>query len=54
MTMPPLRDRTDDIPLLVDFYVRKITQRLGKTIEILDLDRSALRARMRKLNIQKP
>jgi transcriptional regulator with GAF, ATPase, and Fis domain len=35
ITMPPLRDRTDDIPLLVDFYVKKITQRLGKIIEII-------------------
>ena len=35
ITMPPLRDRTDDIPLLVDFYVRKIAKRLGKTIEII-------------------
>jgi chemotaxis protein methyltransferase CheR len=35
ITMPPLRDRTDDIPLLVDFCVRKIAKRLGKTIEII-------------------
>ncbi len=35
MTMPPLRDRLDDIPLLADFYVRKISKRLGKTIEII-------------------
>jgi PAS domain S-box-containing protein len=33
ITMPPLRDRMDDIPLLVDFYVKKISKRLGKTIE---------------------
>jgi chemotaxis protein methyltransferase CheR len=25
----------EDIPLLVDFYVRKISKRLGKTIEII-------------------
>ena len=35
ITMPPLRDRRDDIPLLVTFYIRKIAKRLGKVIEIL-------------------
>ena len=35
ITMPPLRDRLDDIPLLVNFYVEKIAKRLGKTIEII-------------------
>jgi chemotaxis protein methyltransferase CheR len=35
ITVPPLRDRGDDIPLLVDFYVRKISRRMGKTIEII-------------------
>jgi formate hydrogenlyase transcriptional activator len=35
ITMPPLRDRVEDIPLLVDFYVKKISKRLGKTIEII-------------------
>lgn len=34
-TVPPLRNRIDDLPLLVDFYVKKITRRLGKTIEII-------------------
>jgi len=33
ITMPPLRDRVDDIPLLVDFYVKRISKRLGKSIE---------------------
>ena len=33
ITMPPLREHSDDIPLLVNFYVRKISKRLGKTIE---------------------
>ena len=35
ITMPPLRDRLEDIPLLVDFYVKKIAKRMGKTIEII-------------------
>jgi DNA-binding NtrC family response regulator len=32
---PPLRDRPEDIPLLVDFFVKKIAKRMGKTIEII-------------------
>jgi transcriptional regulator with GAF, ATPase, and Fis domain len=35
ITMPPLRDRSDDIPLLVNYYVKKISKRLGKTIETI-------------------
>ncbi len=35
ITMPPLRDRIEDIPLLVDFYIKKISKRLGKTIEVI-------------------
>ena len=35
ITMPPLRNRAEDIPLLVKFYVDKISKRLGKTIEIV-------------------
>jgi chemotaxis protein methyltransferase CheR len=35
ITVPPLRDRMEDIPLLVDFYVKKISKRMGKTIEII-------------------
>ena len=30
--MPPLRDRLADIPLLVNFYIDKISKRLGKSI----------------------
>jgi transcriptional regulator with GAF, ATPase, and Fis domain len=33
--MPPLRDRLDDIPLLVDFYVKKTSKRMGNAIEII-------------------
>jgi len=37
ITVPPLRDRIQDISLLVDFYVRKISKRLGKTIEAIPI-----------------
>ncbi len=35
ITMPPLREHIDDMPLLVDYYVKKISKRLGKTIEMV-------------------
>ena len=35
ITMPPLRDRMEDIPLIVDFYIKKISKRMGKTVEII-------------------
>jgi chemotaxis protein methyltransferase CheR len=35
ITMPPLRDRLADIPLLVHFFIDKISKRLGKSIEMV-------------------
>jgi chemotaxis protein methyltransferase CheR len=35
ITMPPLRERMEDIALLVDFFVDKISKRLGKSIETI-------------------
>jgi chemotaxis protein methyltransferase CheR len=33
ITAPPLRERMEDIALLVEFFVEKISRRLGKSIE---------------------
>jgi formate hydrogenlyase transcriptional activator len=38
MMLPPLRERKDDIPLLVEHFVRKFTARHGKSINHIDDD----------------
>ncbi|GAB6193961.1 sigma 54-interacting transcriptional regulator [Desulfocastanea catecholica] len=35
ITMPPLRDRLDDVPLLVAFYINRIAKRMGKHIDFI-------------------
>jgi len=36
--VPPLRERTGDIPLLVNFFVNRYSKRMGKHIEKVSLD----------------
>ena len=38
ISIPPLRERRDDIALLVDYFVGKISKRLGKTIESVPIN----------------
>ena len=35
ISLPPLRDRAEDIPLLVDYFVRKVSTRLNKPMEAI-------------------
>jgi len=38
ITLPPLREREDDIPLLVAYFVRKFADRVGKSIDCVPDD----------------
>lgn len=35
VTLPPLRERVDDIPLLVNYFVKKFAARQGKSIDLI-------------------
>jgi len=38
IALPPLREREEDIPLLVDHFVRKFSERVGKSIDCVPRD----------------
>jgi len=61
ITLPPLQQRKEDIPLMVQAFIERYSRKLGKQITsiqketaILGLYPSTLRSRMRKLGIVRP
>ena len=44
LRVPPLRDRLDDLPLLVDYFITLLNKRLGRGIETEGIEQSAMMA----------
>jgi transcriptional regulator with PAS, ATPase and Fis domain len=44
LRVPPLRERLDDVPLLVDYFITLFNERLGRTILTEGIDRPAFDA----------
>ena len=47
LRVPPLRERLDDVPLLVDYFIDLLNERLGRTILTEGVERLALDAMSR-------
>ena len=44
LRVPPLRDRLDDLPLLVDYFITLLNKRLGRGVETEGIEQSAMMA----------
>jgi len=52
LNVPPLRERRDDIPILVDHFVKKFSKRSGKTVSLSDSALELLKGRVWKGNVR--